>query len=739
MFGCCCAPVSTLGSTAQVVARKVWHGDPGPHSIPCDYCEVESERFLSCTFTARHEIRYRTGPNNPLETHVDTVSVSVSVDRFSGRATVTGCDCPAPHGVETGMAGFYCGPDYLIGYYSRPVGRNLLARVETPTCNPPADADSEFFWEGNTWVARHTMAVAGCELFEQYEYRCAFSQPYSYTGFVADTDALLAEIPIDDVPGGGRRFVWRDEVFNSPLRAFGAWVSTGVLNWPTPPTYADPCLFNSGAPGAAQQWPGNPTSEPSGDVLDGASQPSEGDIFCGHFNNIRAGFELWRSKWAEKKMKVCGHNWFRPCGEDRYLPDYGITRLISSVNNSNPNAPVLTLPSGHPFASGQRVVVFGGVLDRTAWLVASTTGTSATLGGKSAAASAEFDFAKAWHPPDCGPTVSRLRFPGAWPICGRAVVAAAAQDGASVVVTLAGPGAPLEIGDSIAFAGVGALSTHAVSAVISPTVFRVIATLGPYAGGGFATSAGAPSHTWNSRLYTGNYLVREWHHVGCGPAITATCTLDDPDNLGAGSLLVAHDTEGLAPAHRHDLLAPPPVYFSGWSHDGLPTLPERASRNGKMFIQAMPDPLHGGAFSCVGQPVWDFAKSEANAGGACSPNWLEAGWPLQVGPLPIMVEPTLTIPAGAPALPAGYSILAPNCEATYLAAVAAGTGKFLDCSHLNPNWWMPGMQACAGASGRFASAYARQIAIPCQTAIPPVLASSVFVTAADETVTAASG
>lgn len=720
MFRCCCGNKNITG-THQVIAGKVWHGDRAPIPEPCDLCDVETVRYLTCKYTYRIEISDVTdeGGTGPLDY---SASMTVTIDKNTGNSTIVDCDAEGEGTLN--IVSSVCGSTIYMSY---PIGRTALARIELPACVDPYSPDTPVReWSGNTYlVKRWADGGEGCPGWYYREtMSCEYSDPYTRDDLIADANTLLAEVALTAVPKGQKRVVTRNENPNSPNTFFGSWKST-AYNYPNV-LYADPCTHD--------QFSTDPT---------GAIEISSvGDFPCGHFNDYD-GLTLWRSKWAEKKIKVCSHNWFRPGGQDRFLTNGANLTTVSAVNNANPAAPIVTVGT-HSFVAGDVVILMGGTLDRTAWKVASVSGSNITLGTKSKAGQEWFDFAKAYLPMECGNIMAAPRFPTAWPIMGRTRVVSATQIGGSVIVTMA-DAAPHDVGDSLTFDSVAGLTTHVITEVTSSTVVKVTATVGSYTSGGYVKSTGAPDHVWDNNDYSGKFYTKTFNYTGCGEVgdeYVFQCT-DVSGELVSGSLVIAPTDEGITPIHLEAMLAPPPFY-TGVNDDIIQPIPQvifHQSSNYKVFVQTMADPLWQYGNHCYGSPVWDFIKSGADAGGACSPNWMDGETFTQYGvhALPPQEEPVMAVPSGAPALPGGFSLFITDCDASYLPGISGPYQAHMFCGYLNPNWYLPGMAGCVSGEGRFAAAYEIETTKSCATRITAasrgVYADSPTVTANDGFVT----
>lgn len=125
-----------------------------------------------------------------------------------------------------------------------------------------------------------------------------------------------------------------------------------------------------------------------------------------------------------------------------------------------------------------------------------------------------------------------IRWPDAWPICGRIAIVSATQNGGNVDIILAEPATYLETGDLVDFTTVAGLGTGLTATVTDSTHFSVPGTLttSPTLGG-YVSSNGAPSYGWNDDQRKGDFVYKvftndfrdflesyrqRWDHVDAG-------------------------------------------------------------------------------------------------------------------------------------------------------------------------------------------------------------------------------
>lgn len=109
--------------------------------------------------------------------------------------------------------------------------------------------------------------------------------------------------------------------------------------------------------------------------------------------------------------------------------------------------------------------------------------------------------------------VGELRFPDAWPICGRIRVADAVADAGTVTVTLAEAAPYLETGDAVDFFNTSGINEVVTESNVTVTV--VDETHFTYSGGSapvgvWVKSHGAPHYAWHDTRSKGQFVVHGW-------------------------------------------------------------------------------------------------------------------------------------------------------------------------------------------------------------------------------------
>jgi len=254
----------------------------------------------------------------------------------------------------------------------------------------------------------------------------------------------------------------------------------------------------------------------TGDVINGT-----GNVIISHDNNgvMDGAYKyndashrvLWATKYAEVLSPRPGHNFYRPCGDDRNLR----SNLFWTVTDASNTAPIeiTTNDPDDTVRTGDRVFI-GGVAGNTAanekhWPVIRTGVSKFTLTGSAGTGAYE------------GPSgvAQLMRFPTAWPICGHLDVSAASSDTPVLVET--GENFLIDR-DKVAIAGVGTVADGDYYVkVVSSTTFELYddadlttatAPTGAYTASGTVknTDQGAltvPSESWNTDASRGDFVV----------------------------------------------------------------------------------------------------------------------------------------------------------------------------------------------------------------------------------------
>lgn len=502
-LGCCCG----TGVRGKVAATKIWQGWRAFNaSCPCD---TEITRYL------RMSIHYTFVTDGVVVGDLDGADTNLvwDVDRNSGMVTLS--TCTGPEADQTIVIGVYCneGDEFTVATQLTAHGRKAVA------CQVMDPCDLDAFYTGGATVYSQSETqivlrnqvlgpIAECpalpNIWQQWTF--TLSDPYTYDDAVSDTNELLDQLRLQYVGAAGK-LVSRDEVSSFGSGWPGIPKILESFNDTTPVLdRIDPCGWSDdrGATGAIETGPVTLAYR-----------------YCGAWYRYDGLGVIAAQKWYEQKLTLPAHNWFRPASVDRLIPDLDYAARMSALDNTDPSAPIFT-HSDVTWAVNDVLLVFDGAHDRSLWTVTAKTATTTTLGNKRNLDQSFFDFAKAFLPirtsgggcsigvcDGLAALIAPQLFPSAWPILGQIGVSSATQNGSDVDITLA-TAAPIIVGDSIEFVGVGSLTTHTVSAVTSSTEFTIsLATVGAYSGGGYAKGDGAPDASWNSTEATGDYVYKE--------------------------------------------------------------------------------------------------------------------------------------------------------------------------------------------------------------------------------------
>jgi hypothetical protein len=186
--------------------------------------------------------------------------------------------------------------------------------------------------------------------------------------------------------------------------------------------------------------------------------------------------------------------------------------------------------------------------------------------------------------------------------------------------------------------------------------------------------------------------------AGEHPDATLWCLtdpLESQHNIATGAvMMITPDTQEADPhAGASGVFDMPP-----W-----PDADQSGKRNYKYIVQLMRDPLWvAPTLVCAGKNcnIEDHVDTQLYLPSICADDGTDIEADVcvyyRVHPLAPLVESIMTIPAGAPALPAGRSLSQPCID-------------FVWCSTLAPFAVLPARDGCTAADGRFADAYAYDV------------------------------
>ena len=234
-------------------------------------------------------------------------------------------------------------------------------------------------------------------------------------------------------------------------------------------------LTDSFMPATATQW----TNQ-----IDAGSYPPGA-----FFKNFPGGVCV-AQKWAEVLIHRPSQNFFRPCGADRFLPDMANTRCVSE-SQSEPIILTLDILEGAPTLSESSLARWENGIYRIE-LVESGEDFQVTLGEKLYDVPDDgIDFTGLFGP---------LRFPDAWPICGRVkFVSNIPADAGTYTVTKIGEG-QFQISEMIILL----MDAEQTKWLMTGDEIDL--------SGEYANSTGAPDYKWDDAGRKGDYLIFRYGH-----------------------------------------------------------------------------------------------------------------------------------------------------------------------------------------------------------------------------------
>lgn len=231
---------------------------------------------------------------------------------------------------------------------------------------------------------------------------------------------------------------------------------------------------------------------------------------------IAADGAIYIVKWAESRIGTPSYNFFRPCGADRVLVDETKVRCLDADGNMSGELTGLDLTK-------QVLIAFSDADDGiyTGCTQADIGGGkwSITLGTKICDLPTDyFHVFEEWYSggtmDNCG-MVGLVRFPDAWPICGRAsVVVSAGNETNGVKLTFGTAQTNLRVGDVIDLydsTDTETVTNKAIAARDSDTVFYLDEDYsGAIVDSVWVKSHGAPDWHWNDIKPKYEFRVGEW-------------------------------------------------------------------------------------------------------------------------------------------------------------------------------------------------------------------------------------
>jgi hypothetical protein len=443
---------------------------------------------------------------------------------------------------------------------------------------------------------------------------CGWYDPNAYdtgvdTGIPINTGAVLGA-PFAGWPD--KTFSWQHPTYTGTVYSYGS--SSGVGGGGDAGDETDTVI-----PPNASFWTDNLTAA--------YNRP-------GSWLRMDDAFALRLQKQVERKIGFHAHNYFRPCGADRWMPDTAVAACVSYISGGS-----VYMESSLAVDSGDLVVFYGSDNHGKVFHVTSSSGTTLTLGAEvtaSGVADAFLDYSNYPNQSIFGNgIVCKVRFPSAWPICGKIQVDSAVQDGGNVASTLTAPAKYLVTGDKVDFVAADLADTATSLANLTVTVTDALHFTVP---GTLAAehlkcvkSHGAPLAKWNTDAPTRDFVWQEW-------------TQTFPAGVETWAVV---NTQANSGVHQY-LTSTPNDDVLGLNKTFPDTVPATTCGGQKIVfpVQYVTDPLWQVPFYCVA----DDSFSPPRAPVWCAPR----------------VEPRIDVPTSAPALPAGVTNNIPTSPPPYV-------------------------------------------------------------------------
>jgi len=384
--------------------------------------------------------------------------------------------------------------------------------------------------------------------------------------------------------------------------------------------YFNPRHYNGSGNGAWNDTGGAPIATASEWTESAETDTASG----GYFRNATGGV-CWAQKWAEIVAPRPAHNWFRPCGVDRFVMKQGKRRIIFGTAGAGTSGSpwVLTIKSDDPETttiSGKIIVANSGnsTIDGVYSSLSAQTSTTISLLASSKICDLPADAAALYD----SPTVGSARWPTRWPICGTLQLTDA-TNATPIVITV--PENHLWTGDSVTITGAtgntAANGTHTLTR-LTATTFELNSTVGngTYdANSGTVANSGSPSLAWNKSAREGRFKtvawewdwrrINEWTRAnsewsGCGycPSVPA-----EPNaymtghGLSTAMYSITEAEAQVTPTRCHEIfyVSPNTESFTGAESQGYPHPASHAFdyQHGSLWQQQ--------AFPAMGDPLWE--------------------------------------------------------------------------------------------------------------------------------------
>jgi hypothetical protein len=700
--------VPTVGFKA-VQAKKSWHGRWGFESGECDTpATADTTKYRRVSMVGTFE--YWTFdelavPPAWIKDYWGTCTREYLVGQFTGVITIEACAVTYDH-----RPGLFDPPLSESEIENEKLNiianlQNQMIEVANLTCGNLKD--TEWNWDDGehdtgSWVYSNTVGTREF-WFQESEFKSVvvtLSEPYTAEDCYDDGVGLLSSWNLSD----HAQYPWRtDESCTiSPLVIYDEFPTGRVFDFTTGMIscdWTDSAIHTgdiSGEPLAAGYGPvfnelhrvQRFDSPIWTDIGEGDFTPAFLPQNATQWTDSRDASKVWRpgamvelnvvgtiylQKWAELKVPRVAHNYFRPCGHDRWLIDETDVGCIQSIV-----AGMVTLSNTmDSVATGDPVIVTNGDANDGCWQVNKTDASHYTLVTKLA------DL-PSWWSYESG-TMGRARFWGvAWPICGRVAITNATN--ATPIEITTASATELQTGDWVTISDVGgntAANGDWEITRVDSTHFTLDSSVGnaDYISGGWVKTFGAPDHVWDTDTARGDYIFSSCTFAGRPNTTTNLCATGnvDPAACIPGIYVTPNnDADTASGGVLHRFVEP------GWDQ----TYGCRWQGYVRQFVD---DPYWQAAHEpCdwTAPPAWT-KDTEGNCGG----NY--AYQPL--------VEARCEVIPGSPWLPEGYTLdcMTPTCSCP--STVGISDGAVVECETAWGLWLR--QQTCVDGDGAFAADY----------------------------------
>ena len=472
-------------------------------------------------------------------------------------------------------------------------------------------------WRGLGVIVHHDGVLSGID--PDTKQACGWTDSNAAIGYTGDVLGSPFTLGWPD-----KTFGWDHETWHcwggGPSWEVSYYGATSGTEGLTPVTISPLDVTDAVIPTTASHWTTNKAA--------GEYRPGSWMWFDSSINLMRMQKEI------ESKVKLPAYSFFRPCGSDRWMIDTSIASCVVLISGVD----VDTVDPLTGLTTDDLVVFVGGANDGKVFEVAAISGTDLTLGTEITAPAGIADAFTHWESLkspnrlDQG-VVGKVRFPDAWPICGK-IACASEQDGGNIVVTLSTPAEYMMTGDKVEFVAADDSDTilddngaagYTVT-MVDTTHFTVSGTFDAAKHSVYVKSFGAPAAKWSTTASRNDFVWQEW------PNYTATGTLDATP-VNEEDTALTRRVLGSTPNADTNNGWITSNYTGGYPWPSTLTLTTCGAEWQVMPIQFMVDPLWQTPFACDANPV-----------SVCATR----------------VEARSTVPAGAPSLPVGVTLGIPT-------------------------------------------------------------------------------